>query len=434
MSKGNILFQISGSIAAFKSCAAISRLVQDGFAVEVVVSENALHFIGEATLEGLTGRAVHKSTFESGQAMQHIHLTKWADLTVLCPASANTINKLAHGIGDDLLTTLFLAHDFSKPLLIAPAMNTLMYQHPATQASLSKLREWGVKVLETGRGNLACGDVGKGRLLEPEEIVTQIKTYFSKPAQVLETPHTHGRVLISAGGTREPIDGVRAITNFSTGRTAATIADEFLKSGYSVTYVTAREAQLPSQQSSNLEIEYFTTAGSLMDLMRSRLSTTLYAAVLHLAAVSDFTVDRIESAGRAAPVGEGKIQSDGDLTLKLKSTPKIIGRLRDYTISRETQIFAFKLTNTLDTRERLAAIEKLASSANADFIVHNDLHEITAKEHRASIYIASTEFQPATVGVAKSKLELARQLVALVTSAHAEAEIGNPGKPQEASL
>ena len=168
MSKGNILFKLSGSIAAYKACALISRLVQDGYTVQTVASKAALEFIGPATLEGLTGRAVECETFASGRAMQHIHLAKWADLTIVCPASANTINKLASGIGDDLLTTLFLAHDFKKPYLLAPAMNTLMYRHPATAASLQKLASFGVAILETASGVLACGDVGEGRLLEPE--------------------------------------------------------------------------------------------------------------------------------------------------------------------------------------------------------------------------------------------------------------------------
>jgi phosphopantothenoylcysteine synthetase/decarboxylase len=173
-----ILFQLSGSISAFKACAVISTLVKAGHEVQIAVSDSALKFIGEATLEGLTGRAVLKGTFEPGQMMGHIHHVRWADFLVLCPASANTLNQLANGTGDSLLSTLFLAHDFKKPYLVFPAMNTTMYAHPATQASMEKLKSWGVTVFDTGRGNLACGEYGEGRLLEPEQIYKHVEKYL----------------------------------------------------------------------------------------------------------------------------------------------------------------------------------------------------------------------------------------------------------------
>lgn len=173
-----ILFQLSGSIAAFKACSVISQLVKAGHEVQVAVSDSALHFIGEATLEGLSARPVLKSAFEKGQMMDHIHQVRWADLLILCPASANTLNQFASGTGDSLLTTLFLAHDFKKPYLIFPAMNASMYLHPATQASVAKLKSWGVKVFDTNAGDLACGEYGEGRLLEPEQIYKHLEEYL----------------------------------------------------------------------------------------------------------------------------------------------------------------------------------------------------------------------------------------------------------------
>ncbi|HEX4924910.1 MAG TPA: flavoprotein [Bdellovibrionales bacterium] len=174
-SRSKILFQLTGSIACYKACQVISRLVQNGFEVQTVCTASALQFVGPATLEGLTGRPVFSDVYEHGRMMDHIQLAKWAELAIVAPASANTINSLAAGLAQDAVGALFLAYDLKKPYLIAPAMNSQMLAHPATQASLSKLRAWGVNVLETDSGNLACGDVGEGRLLEPEKIFASIQ-------------------------------------------------------------------------------------------------------------------------------------------------------------------------------------------------------------------------------------------------------------------
>jgi phosphopantothenoylcysteine decarboxylase / phosphopantothenate---cysteine ligase len=173
-SKNNILFQLTGSIACYKACNIISRLVQNGFNVKTICSQNALKFIGKSTLEGLTHNPVYTDTFEEKFALEHIEITKWLDAAIICPATANIINKLAVGIADDYISTLFLAFDFSKPYLIAPAMNKNMYAHPATKKSITILKDWGVKVLDTANGHQACGDIGKGRLLEPNKIYEEI--------------------------------------------------------------------------------------------------------------------------------------------------------------------------------------------------------------------------------------------------------------------
>ena len=177
MSKARILFQLSGSIAAYKSCHIISRLVQAGTEVRTACTPNALRFIGTATLEGLTGHPVFTDAYERGRMMDHIHLAKWADLAILCPASANTINRLASGTAEDAVGSLFLAFDLaSKPYFVAPAMNEAMFRHPATQASLAKLASWKVRVLPTDTGHQACGDTGPGRLLDPDKILHEILT------------------------------------------------------------------------------------------------------------------------------------------------------------------------------------------------------------------------------------------------------------------
>lgn len=167
----NILFQLTGSIACFKACDLVSRLAKRGFAVQTVASAGALKFIGAATLEGLTGRPPFTDLYEAGRTMDHIRLARWADLALLCPATANSMNRLAAGLADDAIGSLFLAWEIgSKPYLIAPAMNATMWDHPATRAAREKLAGYGAKLLPVGDGRLACGEQGEGRLLEVDEL------------------------------------------------------------------------------------------------------------------------------------------------------------------------------------------------------------------------------------------------------------------------
>lgn len=163
-----VLLQVTGSIAAFKAAALASLLVESGVEVQVVTSDAARHFVGDATFEGLTGRPVLRDLFERGRAHDHIRLADWADLLLLYPASANHVTRLRAGLADDLIGCLFLANNFRKPYWIAPAMNSNMLAHPAVAEALAVLEGWGARILPTGEGRLACGEVGYGRLLEPE--------------------------------------------------------------------------------------------------------------------------------------------------------------------------------------------------------------------------------------------------------------------------
>ncbi len=165
---------LSGSISCFKAAQVLSDLKKQGAEIQVLVSPGALQFIGEATLEGLSGREIIGNDFKKGHMMSHIDLVKWCDLAIVCPATAIKINELAHGVGHGIINSLFLAFDFSKPFLIAPAMNTKMLNHPATKKSLITLKSYGVDILDTGSGQLACGDIGEGRLLEPVDIIQRI--------------------------------------------------------------------------------------------------------------------------------------------------------------------------------------------------------------------------------------------------------------------
>ncbi|MBW7895975.1 MAG: flavoprotein [Opitutaceae bacterium] len=175
MSQGNVLFLLTGSIACYKACTVISRLVQAGVTVQTVATPAALRFVGTATLEGLSGRPVFTDLWAEGQALDHIELARRADLALVCPATANTLNQLAAGLAHDPVGTLFLAWELDKkPWWVSPAMNHRMWEHPATAASLARLREWGVQVIDPVEGPHACGESGSGRLPEPEAIAAKV--------------------------------------------------------------------------------------------------------------------------------------------------------------------------------------------------------------------------------------------------------------------
>ena len=375
---GRVLVLMSGSISAYKVCHVLSRLKQAGHEIEVVASPWALKFIGEATIEGLTGRPVRKSMFGSGAHMAHINLIRWADLAIVCPATANTINKLAAGIGDDLMTTLFLAHDFVKPWLIAPAMNTKMYHHPVTQASVQKLRAMGCEILETASGVLACGEIGDGKLLDSElllqEVLRRLPTtrLESKPTESALAPGSGQHILITSGGTSEPIDPVRSITNTATGTTGAMIAETMLGLGHSVHFLSAKTSVQPRAEElgalDRFTSGHFNTYADLATTLQTSLAGNNFDAVIHAAAVSDYSM-----ADGAATT---KTDSATEITLKLKKNPKLLDSVRKWSKNPNIKIVAFKLTATRDLAERKSRLQNLIEHSKPNFVVVNDQNEL----------------------------------------------------------
>ena len=176
----HILLCLSGSISAYKAATLASALVKEGHEVQCVTTESALQFVGPAALEGITRRPLKKEMFADSSEIDHIELARWADLILLYPASAATIARLRVGLAEDLVSAIFLANNFQVPYWIATAMNSNMLEHPATQENLNILSEWGARIIETEAGMLACGEIGSGRLIEPETIHTMIKEFIRK--------------------------------------------------------------------------------------------------------------------------------------------------------------------------------------------------------------------------------------------------------------
>lgn len=292
---------ITGGIAAYKICTLIRLYRKAGANVRVVLTPNALNFVTKLTLQTLSNNEVYVDNFEIDEYKpEHIALTE-ADIFVIAPASANTIGKLANGMCDNLLLSTACA--FSKPILIAPAMNENMWNNPFVQENMSRLKKHGYHIIEPETGFLACGTNGVGRMKEPEEIFDRTVEIFSENKKLKGK-----KILITAGGTREKIDPVRYITNASSGKMGLALADNAYRMGADVTLVSTFKADKPYK---NIVTE---TALEMEKAVKENLSGQ--DCVIMAAAVSDYRVENC---------AENKIKKQGGvLELKLVENPDIL--------------------------------------------------------------------------------------------------------------
>ncbi len=312
----NVTLMVSGSIACYKACELTSMLVKDGHAVQVVATRAALRFVGRASFEGLCDRPVYSSLWTPRDSKVHITLRRWTDLYIFYPATANRVNRLASGLAEDIVGAAFLANSFEKPFWIAPAANEGMLRHPATQAAVRKLQDWGCEILLGERGRLACGDNGEGRLAEPEAVAGLVRAFHRSKMRAARARAR--RVLITGGGMTEPIDSVRFIANRSSGRTAAAISAAFLDRGWEVRLLCHDTAT--DERCEGADIRRYGTYGELAALLGASLSEQPWDAVVHSAAVSDYRL----AGGRY----DGKIESDGPLDLRLEKNPKLLDSIK----------------------------------------------------------------------------------------------------------
>lgn len=240
----HIILAMTGGIAAYKSAALARLLVKAGFEVRVIMTQGAQAFITPLTLQALTGNAVHTQLLDAAaeRGMGHIELAKWADLVLIAPASANTLARLAMGMADDLLTTVCLAT--AAPVLVAPAMNQQMWQHPAVQLNVQTLADLGYQLVMPDSGEQACGDVGLGRLPEPETLLAYVEHTLAR--QTVRQVLAGKQVVITAGPTIEAIDPVRYLSNHSTGKMGFALAKACCDAGARVTLIAGGKVQLPT--------------------------------------------------------------------------------------------------------------------------------------------------------------------------------------------
>ncbi len=351
MLKGKtVLLGVTGGIAAYKAAALASALVKLHAAVEVVMTAHATEFITPLTFEQLTGRRVMVDTFDRNftHQVEHISLAQRTDLVIIAPATANICAKLAHGLADDMLTTTVLA--CRCPKLIAPAMNTNMYENPVTQDNLELLRHYGWEVIEPASGRLACGAVGKGKMPEPEDLTEHILHHIAFPHDL-----TGKHILVTGGPTRESLDPVRYLTNRSTGKMGYALAKMAMLRGADVTLVSG-PTDIP--------------APKFVKLIRVESAAQMFAAVTEesphadyifmAAAVADYT---------PANYSDEKIKKkDGDLSIPLERTQDILKYLGSH--RREDQVIC---GFSMETENLLENSQKKLLSKNVDMICANNL-------------------------------------------------------------
>ena len=351
MLKGKtVVLGVSGSIAAYKAANLASLLKKQHADVHVIMTENALQFITPVTFETLTGNKCLTDTFDRNFQfhVEHVELAKRADLLVVAPASANVMARLAHGMADDMLTTTALA--CRCPKLIAPAMNTRMYENPVTQDNMELLKKYGWHVIEPEVGHLACGDTGKGKFPEERLIVEHI---LNEIAHKKDMAGMH--VLVTAGPTMEAIDPVRFISNHSTGKMGYAIARICRQRGAEVTLVTGR-TNLP--RPAGIDIVDIKSAQDMFEAVTSRSKEQ--DLIIKAAAVADY---------RPAVVAEEKVKkADGDMSIALERTQDILAYLGEHKQPGQVLCgFAMETENMVEH-----ALGKLKKK-NLDLIVANNV-------------------------------------------------------------
>ena len=349
----NVLVGISGGIAAYKTMFLIRLLVKQGYNVKVVATPNALQFVTLTTIETLSQNKCLTNVFEPAReySTEHIALAKWADVMVVAPATANVLGKFAAGIADDALSTLYLA--FAGDVLIAPAMNSNMYLHPATQANMQTLQQRGVRFIQPEKGTLACGDEGVGRMAEPETILNAIDeiTQQSKPL-------SGKTVVVSAGPTYEKIDAVRFIGNFSSGLMGFCLAEEAARQGANTILITG-PTHLKTTNNHITRIDVVSSADMLQACCEQLANADVF---IMSAAVADYTPEQQFSYKLK--------KQDQELNIRLKPTVDVLR-----TLGERKQANQMLVGFALETDNEVENAKKKIRSKNLDFVVLNSLRD-----------------------------------------------------------
>ncbi len=385
-----IVLGISGGIAAYKCAELVRRLKEQHCDVKVVMTESAKHFITPLTMQAVSGEIVSDSLLDPAAeaAMGHIEFAKWADLILVAPATSNIIAKMAAGIADDLLTTLLLATP--AQVAIAPAMNQQMYAHPATQANLATLKARNVLIWGPGKGEQACGDVGAGRMLEPQQLV---ELCTAQPQPQLLAGKT---ITITAGPTREAIDPVRFISNHSSGKMGYALAHAALQLGAKVNLISGPVTLAPPAGAKLISIES---------------AEQLLAESLHYAPQSDAFIGCAAVADyRAANVATQKMKKQGDeLTLSLVKNPDVVATVANLTKNRP-----YTVGFAAETQNVASYAKGKLSNKNLDMICANDVSKsglgFNADDNALTLYWQNEQLELPTNSKTAIALEVIKQL------------------------
>ena len=353
--KKTVLLGVTGCVAAYKACEVVRGLQKAGLRVKVVMTKNATEFINPGQFRALTREPVAVGTFDDapGDPIHHISLSKEADVFLIAPCTANVLGKIANGIADDLLTTTALAT--TAPIVLAPAMNVNMYENEATQQNMKTLAERGVRIVDAGSGYLACGDVGKGRLAEPADIVDAV-------LDVLEVSRdmTGKRVIVTAGPTVEPIDAVRFISNPSSGKMGFALAEAAADRGADVVLVTG---PVNLDDPDDVKVVRVRTAQEMFDAVDAVFEDSDIA--VFSAAVSDFRPEQV--VDRKLKKGS---DDDALTTIKLVENPDILA-----TMGEKKHADQYVIGFAAETENVVENARKKLENKHADMIVGNQVGE-----------------------------------------------------------
>jgi len=390
----NILLIIAGGIAAYKSLELIRRLRDAGAAVTPVMTKSAHEFVTPMSVSALAGRAVHQDLFDltTEAEMGHIQLSRSADLVVVAPATADLMAKMATGLANDLASTLLLATD--TPVLIAPAMNVRMWDHPATQRNIATLTADGISFAGPNSGDMACGEYGAGRMAEPAEILIAIDRHLS------DGPLRGRRILVTSGPTHEPIDPVRYIANRSSGAQGAAIAAALRDLGAHVVFVTGPADVPPPSGVEVVRVE------SAADMLRETTAALPVDAAVFAAAVADWRVS--SASGSKIKKVNGALPE-----LRLAENPDILATVSQMTSDRPSLVIGF----AAETDDVIANATAKRVRKGCDWIVANDVSPATGIMGGSENQVTLITEQGADTWPRMTKDDTARALAARIAGA-----------------
>jgi len=349
LSQKKILLIICGGISAYKSLELIRLFKKQGSEVKTILTKSAKEFITPLSVASLSQEKVYDNLFnaENEAEMDHISLSRWADLILVAPATANTISKLSAGSSDDLASTVILASD--KDIFLTPAMNVRMWEHPSTKENLNKLKSYGYKVIGPEIGDMACGEFGEGKMTEPKDIIQVIELYFNSLINNQKL-----RALVTAGPTNEYIDPVRFITNKSSGKQGYALAKAFAKKGFQTTLISGPTNLTVDNNINLIKVE---TAHEMLKATQENLPADV---AIFSAAVADFIVKEKK---------EEKIKKQGSLYLELEKNVDILNYISKHNSLRPKLVIGFAAeTNNVEENAKKKLMEK-----NCDWIIANDV-------------------------------------------------------------
>jgi len=393
--KKKILLIICGGISAYKSLEIIRLLKRNGAIVKTILTKSSKEFITPLSVASLSQEKVYDDLFSVNNEaeMDHISLSRWSDLILVSPMTANTISKLSNGSADDLASTVILASD--KEIFFTPAMNVRMWEHPSTQENIKKLKSFGYKIIGPETGDMACGEYGKGKMTEPVEIIKQIEKYFSNLNK-----NKKFKALVTAGPTREYIDPVRFITNRSSGKQGFELAKSLSKKGFDTTLISGPTALKIDEDIKCIKVE---TAEEMFKATQKSLPTDV---AIFTAAVADFKVREQKKE---------KIKKEDCLDLNLEKNIDILNYVSNHNSLRPKIVIGFAAeTNNLQNSAKKKLMEK-----NCDWIIANDVSNkligFDSEFNEVTIVYKNEKIEDEKLGM-KKKSEISDEIVDRVIS------------------